>query len=782
MSGRGRQRSLFATDGDDGGGDDVGDVGDGDTLAMPDRAERDALFQRMDFNGNGMLSLAEIDKAIITLWPQFDHKRALMRAYKAADRNGDGFIKRREFRLLLKYIIYFNEMWDHFEQIDVDGDHRMSPSEFVSGCSLMHIRMSRADAAAEFAAMDENGGGFVMFDEFCHWCARRQVPADEGEELTLEEAEELGGPGGKAGGPPLPQRDRAGFMGEPVRSSRRKNGAVARRAGPMVCYLHRNGETVHPGEGAMLKTNPSQCPDFHKFLDDVTAKLGLTTYAKKLFRPDGSEVRTLEELRPKEDYVASSQLDFMAPKLAPKHKVARWNSASPGRGARSARSPARGGASPARGAARSPRRGTASPGRGGDASLGSRSGVRRAGSAGRSRQAAEPTLAEKRRAILESRAGGGSPGRSAARSPGRSSSASRGGRPSSPAQMQNEVRRLQTALEREMAEQKALEKRLRQLDEAEARAERAAEKQAMRIAQDEERRLASEERSLGQQEATLLREREDWERDRTPPPRMSAGPPPPGPREEHEAVAKLQANYRGFATRRDLASLGAIRAEREALEQQAMFEQEQLESGMGAYSPSSRALDLAPAPEPAGRGETSAVTKARQRRQAKAAAGSSSAGGGIGGASQKKPKELHYALSLDTPSQRVAVSEFANGLATGAIPSTGVVVWTKGMGSWKLPSDALDALPELRPALAAAAAVAAGPTGPMAAAAGAGSRSGELRQRELQGMRVMALYKRCAAEGIVDEEELEDAMEDQSEGGPKERLIELLMETSQHYM
>ena len=60
MSGRGRQRSLFATDGDDGGGDDVGDVGDGDTLAMPDRAERDALFQRMDFNGNGMLSLAEV--------------------------------------------------------------------------------------------------------------------------------------------------------------------------------------------------------------------------------------------------------------------------------------------------------------------------------------------------------------------------------------------------------------------------------------------------------------------------------------------------------------------------------------------------------------------------------------------------------------------------------------------------------------------------------------------------------------------------------------------------
>jgi hypothetical protein len=43
-----------------------------------------------------MLSLAEIDKAIIELWPQFDHKRALMRAYKAADRNGDGVVATAE--------------------------------------------------------------------------------------------------------------------------------------------------------------------------------------------------------------------------------------------------------------------------------------------------------------------------------------------------------------------------------------------------------------------------------------------------------------------------------------------------------------------------------------------------------------------------------------------------------------------------------------------------------------------------------------------------------------
>ena len=61
-------------------------------LALPTKAERDAAFDLVDFNGNGTLSLAEIDKAVVEIWPQFNHKQALMRAYKAADVSGDGWI------------------------------------------------------------------------------------------------------------------------------------------------------------------------------------------------------------------------------------------------------------------------------------------------------------------------------------------------------------------------------------------------------------------------------------------------------------------------------------------------------------------------------------------------------------------------------------------------------------------------------------------------------------------------------------------------------------------
>ena len=90
-------------------------------LVMPDREARNTLFDAIDFNGNGALSLAEIDKAVVSGFlgkamhcPDFDHKPALMRAYHAADASHDGFIERSEFMKLLKYLVYFNNLWHKF--------------------------------------------------------------------------------------------------------------------------------------------------------------------------------------------------------------------------------------------------------------------------------------------------------------------------------------------------------------------------------------------------------------------------------------------------------------------------------------------------------------------------------------------------------------------------------------------------------------------------------------------------------------------------------------------
>eukprot|EP01043_Picozoa_sp_COSAG02_P085212 COSAG02_NODE_22898_length_736_cov_1.354788_1_plen_217_part_01 len=93
-------------------------------LEHPDKATQALLFKRMDNNGNGVLSLAEIDKAVHEFWPGLDHKPALLRAYKAADVNRDGFIGRREFGKLLSALCYFNNLFLKFESIDADGDRR----------------------------------------------------------------------------------------------------------------------------------------------------------------------------------------------------------------------------------------------------------------------------------------------------------------------------------------------------------------------------------------------------------------------------------------------------------------------------------------------------------------------------------------------------------------------------------------------------------------------------------------------------------------------------------
>ena len=141
------------------------------TLTMPDKKGRAELFRACDVNGNGGLSLAEIDKAIVAgdigramNCPDFNHKPAVMRAYKvhlifafffpvrfsrrelfvvfqAADTSGDGFIERKEFYKLLKYLVYFNNLWHKFEEIDSDHDRRIDIDEFATVSPILHRRI-----------------------------------------------------------------------------------------------------------------------------------------------------------------------------------------------------------------------------------------------------------------------------------------------------------------------------------------------------------------------------------------------------------------------------------------------------------------------------------------------------------------------------------------------------------------------------------------------------------------------------------------------------------------
>lgn len=152
------------------------------STSVPTQQECAELWSKFDYNGNGMLSLAELDKAVMDLWPELNHKPAIMRAYKAADQRqqqqasegggnvADGFIQKKEFRFFLTFVHYYNELWTRFASADADSDRRLSRSEFAEAATALGVE--EADVDRVFDEIDTNRGGVVLFDEFCTWLAR----------------------------------------------------------------------------------------------------------------------------------------------------------------------------------------------------------------------------------------------------------------------------------------------------------------------------------------------------------------------------------------------------------------------------------------------------------------------------------------------------------------------------------------------------------------------------------------------------------------------------------
>ena len=131
------------------------------------------LWARIDSNGNKKISLAEIDKVMVHRYPLLNNKPALMRAYKQTclkdGGDGDAWIDPPEFPMLLLNLFYFNKLFRLFDDVDVDDDRRLDMKEFEAGVSLLGLGLDSVDAAAEFARVDENGSGHILFDEFCVW-------------------------------------------------------------------------------------------------------------------------------------------------------------------------------------------------------------------------------------------------------------------------------------------------------------------------------------------------------------------------------------------------------------------------------------------------------------------------------------------------------------------------------------------------------------------------------------------------------------------------------------
>ncbi len=149
-------------------------------------------------NGNGILSLAEVDKAmrdVVRLPTLFALKPVLMRAFQAAKVKvkstksyGDDYVSKAEFRWLLKFLRQYYELWVAFDRIDTDDDRRVSHSEFLVAVPLLQkwgIDVSNPEKLWREA--DRDGGGQVLFIEFCDWAIKKNLDLDDDDDDDNDE-------------------------------------------------------------------------------------------------------------------------------------------------------------------------------------------------------------------------------------------------------------------------------------------------------------------------------------------------------------------------------------------------------------------------------------------------------------------------------------------------------------------------------------------------------------------------------------------------------------------
>jgi hypothetical protein len=151
---------------------------------------RSKIWNKIDNNGNGILSLAEIDRGIrdiLQLDSVFNCKPAIMRAFQAAKQvngktsgmSGD-YVERNEFRALLEYLRKYFELYVMYRHIDTNFDGRVSLGEFKEALpKLQEWGVEIDDADEAFELIDIDGGGMILFDEFAAWAIPQTLSLGE---------------------------------------------------------------------------------------------------------------------------------------------------------------------------------------------------------------------------------------------------------------------------------------------------------------------------------------------------------------------------------------------------------------------------------------------------------------------------------------------------------------------------------------------------------------------------------------------------------------------------
>ena len=163
-----------------------------------DRAKRRQLWNAIDMNGNGYVSLAEFDRGVrdvLNLPHIFSLKKVLIRAYTASknkikrkSKYSKDYVEWLEFRILLVYLRQYFEYYAMFCRIDTSDDFKVDFNEFKKalptlekwGVKIMYPK-------AEYKKIDNNNSGSIMFDEFCEYAIKKNLDLEDDDDFDDEE-------------------------------------------------------------------------------------------------------------------------------------------------------------------------------------------------------------------------------------------------------------------------------------------------------------------------------------------------------------------------------------------------------------------------------------------------------------------------------------------------------------------------------------------------------------------------------------------------------------------
>jgi len=143
------------------------------------KQKRFEMFRQFDPNGNGYLSLAEVDKGlrdVLQVDDIYDTKPVIMRAFQASkglnppghSKHGSDYIEKNEFRMLLVYLKQFMAIWEVFAKADDSDDRRLNKDEFSK--VWPQLQKYAPGKSLDECWNEVNGeGNLILFTEFAQW-------------------------------------------------------------------------------------------------------------------------------------------------------------------------------------------------------------------------------------------------------------------------------------------------------------------------------------------------------------------------------------------------------------------------------------------------------------------------------------------------------------------------------------------------------------------------------------------------------------------------------------